>query len=162
MFGSDRKEENSDMRRELGLSDDRGLELMDILSSIENRDTKDGKGRTSHVLLDISVRKDLSDLEKVVCAFIFSCKHFDSSLIMNKDDNLNVVKPHKIVSSQKNTNVNCVVMTPGGVDNIDIMVATVSVLLEQLKQVPQHEAIDFCDRMSKILANIARTGKIEL
>ncbi len=147
-------EENADVcfsiGEELGISENRGSELIRITRSIEIREAKEGLGRTSHVLLGISARKDLSDLEKIVCSFIFSCMHIDSGTIGNKYD-----------FSKLDMNTDCVVVAPSGMNKGDIMCATMCVFLEQLKHVPRSDAKNFCDKMSKLFAKMAQEENLE-
>lgn len=69
------KKEEIGLGDELGLTYDRIKELTMITRTIIDKYTNnEGYGRTSHVLLEIVGRKDLTDLEKVACTFVFTNK----------------------------------------------------------------------------------------
>lgn len=60
---------------ELGLTVERSTQLERITQNIMDKSSEgSGYGRISHVILSIVSRKDLSDLEKTICAYIFCSK----------------------------------------------------------------------------------------
>lgn len=63
------------MIEELGLTVERATQLERITQNIMDKFSEgSGYGRISHVILSIVSRKDLSDLEKTVCTYIFCSK----------------------------------------------------------------------------------------
>mgnify|MGYP001481489218 CR=1 FL=1 len=148
-------ERGSDMKAELGLTDERGDELMRIVHSIIDQNTNEGEGRTSCVLLSISGRKDLTDTEKVICSFIFSSGAFGGN-IMRSEKNTNKFELGIVM------NVDCVVVAPDGMGKRDIIAMTMAMLVSQLREMPPHVVREFCKNASELFARIAETGEARL
>ena len=148
-------EDEGDMRSELGLTEERGNELVRITRSIVEQITENGMGRTSCVLLSISSRKDLTDTEKVICSFIFSCGCFDVGEIGNKPNN---TKSYHDIGK----NMDCIVVAPDGMGERDIMAMTMAILMSQLGQMPRHAVKYYCKGASELFAKIAETGEVRL
>ncbi len=171
------KKEDNDLRKDLGLSEERSLELMKILGSIETNMSQGGQGRTSHVLLGICSRRDLSDLEKIICSFMFACIHYDSSDIDDGNDidasdieNLGNIKGDErcvggmgcIGDTMNIGNMRCAVVAPSEIGKENVMAIAMSMLLEQLRQIPKSEMMYVCAKISKLFAKISETGEIKL
>lgn len=77
-----------DLRTELGLTVERGDELIRIIDSVMAQYTDDrGCMRMSHVLLHIASRKDINDVEKAACVFLLMCKA--KEMVVPKTKNMN-------------------------------------------------------------------------
>ena len=145
-------EKGKDMRAELGLTDERGNELMRITRSIVEQVAIGGKGRTSCVLLTISGRKDLTDTEKVICSFIFSSGAFDGNKLRSKPSATKF-------ELGMGMDVECVVVAPDGMGSRDIMAMTMAMLMSQLREMPPNVVREFCKNASELFAKIAETGE---
>lgn len=152
-------ENGNDMRAELGLTKERSNELMRITHSIVDSHTANGTGRTSHVLLSISGRKDLSDTEKVICSFIFACGDMHKGFVGEgpKITRLDIGEDMNI-----GMNVECVVVAPDGMGKRDVMAMTMAMLMSQLREMPDQVMKDFCKNMSTLFAKISETGEVKL
>lgn len=152
-------ENGNDMREELGLTIERGNELVRITHSIVNSNVTNGTGRTSHVLLSISGRKDLNDTEKVICAFIFASGGNNSGFIGGgpKTTRFDIGREMNM-----GMNVDCVVVAPDGMGTRDIVAMTMAMLMSQLREMPNPVLKDFCTGASKLFAKIAETGEVRL
>lgn len=100
MFREKDGKDEDDLRVELGLGSERSDELVNIVQSIMDQETPDGGyGRTSHVLLSIAGRKDLNDVEKAACVFLFCCKTLSKSGKLRLGGRSKVQRPPEICMS---------------------------------------------------------------
>jgi hypothetical protein len=188
-----KEKDAEDLREELGLTDKRANELVDIVQSIMDQAASGGEyGRTSHVLLDIAGRKDLNDVEKTACTFIFSCK------VLNKDG-IGIIGSERNRSernrSERNTKrsrppeihipsmpmpfpgmgnlktkefidiegkASGMIIAPEGVELEDAIGPIMAILMSMLRQMPKSEAQEFCRHASLSFARIAMTGDVKL
>lgn len=164
---------------ELGLTSERADELLNIVQNIMDQVVlDDGYGRTSHVLLNIAGRKDLSDVEKVACVFLFCCK------VLNKEESIisggrpTVPRPSGVCMSPMSIprigklkarefidiegGASGMIIAPEGIELEDAIGPLMAILMSMLRQMPKSEAQEFCRRASLSFARIAVTGNIKL
>lgn len=162
------------LAEELGLTMERVKELEKITRTIVNNSTaENGYGRTSHVLLSIVSRKDLSDIEKIVCTFVFSNRindnlHNDMRRCKEQEDMCrceeqeDMPKFADINISDLESGISGMIIAPDGVEPtmlIAIMMASVTSLLRKM---PKTDAQNFCSHVSLSFARMAVTGDIRL
>lgn len=152
-------ENGNDMRAELGLTIERSNELMRITQSIVDNHVANGTGRTSHVLLSISGRKDLSDTEKVICSFIFACGDMHQGFVR---EGPKIAKFDVGTEMNIRMDMDCVVVAPDGMGKGDIVTMIMAMLMSQIREMPDPIMRDFCKSMSKLFAKIAETGEVKL
>jgi hypothetical protein len=152
------EESEKDMRGELGLSKERSDELMRITDSIISTNASNGKGRTSHVLLSISGRKDLTDTEKVVCTFIFACGGNAEPIDRKRRYNSTKFDAKLDLPEMIRNNVDCVVIAPDEMEKGDILAMIMAMLMSQIKDMPYSVMKKFCKDVSILFAKIAETG----
>jgi len=125
------------LREELGLTLERYNELARITQRIMDQSAdSQGLGRTSHVLLSIAGRKDLNDVEKATCIFMFACR------VIN-------VAGH----------ISGMVVVPQRVELPELVSVVMATLLSLVEQMPKSEAQDFCRFASVSLAKMAEGGQ---
>jgi len=169
---SENEKDGANLREELGLTVDRGNELMRITQSIMDQSSgNDGYGRTSHVLLSIAGRKDLNDVEKVACAFLFSCKTVNTPTKIMGNPSVHNMKDTSLMDmprimdidmSELQGHTSGMVVAPQGVDLSELIAVVMATLMSLLKQMPKHEAQDFCRSASLSFAKMAFTGDVKL
>ena len=147
------EEKEDNMQEELGLTKERGDELVRITHSIVENVANEGEGRTSCVLLTISGRKDLTDTEKVICSFIFSSGTFGRNIIGSRP------KTTKL-DLNMGMSAECIVMAPEGMRERDMVAITIAVLMSQLRKMPPDVVREFCKNASELFAKISETGEI--
>lgn len=157
-------ESGNDMREELGLTKERANELMRITHSIVRNHATNGMGRTSHILLSISGRKDLNDTEKVICSFIFACEFSENMYGEGREGREGPRTTHFDIGSEMNMgmNMDCVVIAPDGMKKRDVVALTMAMLMSQLKEMPCSVRKDFCKSVSILFAKIAESGEVKL
>ena len=176
--------EGEDLRAELGLTDKRSNELVDIVQSIMDQEALDeGYGRTSHVLLNIVGRKDLTEVERVACTFLFACR-----MLINKPK-ISKVSRHSVSMSEGRSRmfpgmpsgmppgmpnlkgeefidieggIAGMIVAPEGVDKSELIVVLMTSLTSMLRGLPKKDAEDFCRQASISFAKMALTGDIKL
>lgn len=164
-----RKEDEEDLRKELGLSIERADELVRIVSTIMDKEAPDGGyGRTSHILLNIAGRKDLNDVEKVACVFLFSCRTMDR----NRSEQSRICPSHGTISLGPDIKMkefidiegglSGMVVAPEGVDFPEMTGVIMATLISMLRQMSKPEAQDFCRHASLVFAKMAISGDIRL
>lgn len=153
------EESGDDMRTELGLTKERSNELVRITKSIVDSNAVNGAGRTSHVLLSISGRKDLNDTEKVICSFMFACQDMHKGFIREKPKTamIDIGKEMNI-----GMDIGCVVVAPDGMERREIMTMTMAMLMSQLRDMPKPTMKDLCKNLSELFAKISETGEVKL
>jgi len=168
---SENGKDEANLREELGLTVERGDELMRITQSIMDQSSgNDGYGRTSHVLLGITGRKDLNDVEKVACAFLFACKTVNAPMNIMGNSSVHNMKdmPHMdmprimdIDMSELQGHISGMVVAPQGVVLRELIAVVMATLMSLLGQMPKHEAQDFCRSASLSFAKMAFTGDMK-
>lgn len=175
--------DGDDLRTELGLTDKRANELVDIVQGIMDQESPDGGyGRTSHVLLNIAGRKDLNDVEKAACVFLFCCK------TLNREDMIRGSVSRKSKSSRPpeihiphmsmpfpgmgdlkakefidiEGKASGMIIAPEGIELEDAIGPLMAILMSMLRQMPKSEAQEFCRNASLSFARIAMTGDVKL
>lgn len=175
-----KEKDAEDLREELGFTDKRASELVGTVQSIMDQEVPEGDyGRTSHVLLSIAGRKDLNDVEKVACTFIFSCN------ILNKDIRRLGIKPKMSIPPEIcippilmpmpgmgdlkakefidiEGKASGMIIAPEGVELEDAIAPMMALLMSMLRQMPKSDAQEFCRHASLSFARIAMTGDIKL
>ena len=153
-----------DIREELGLTVERGDELERITQSIMDQSTDNhGRGRTSHVLLHIASRKDLNDVEKVACVFIFTCKtanmrtdtaksHLDRDM---KDMHLDMPIIADVDIEGLLGGISGMMVASQGVELPELITVIMATLMSLIRQMPKREAKDFCRVASTSFAMMA-------
>ncbi len=176
-----KEKDAEDLREELGLTDERANDLVDIVQVLMNQEAPGGEyGRTSHVLLSIAGRKDLSDVEKAACTFIFSCKVLNKGgdLIRGSERKTKRSRPPEIhmphipmpfmgdLKAKEFIDIegkaSGMIIAPEGIELEDAIAPLVALLMSMLRQMPKSEAQEFCRHASLSFARIAMTGDIKL
>lgn len=177
-----KEKDGEDLMTELGLANERANELTDIVQNIMDKEAPDGKyGRTSHVLLTIAGRKDLNDVEKAVCVFIFSCKILEKGSESRKwikgskhDDHMphiSIPMPMRMPGSDKlkmqefidiEGRSSGMMIAPEGVGPEEMSGVIMALLVSILRQMPKNDVQEFCRNASLSFARIAMTGDVKL
>jgi hypothetical protein len=174
-----KEDDGGDLRRELGISDDRADELVNIIEGIMDRESSEGgHGRTSHILLDIAGRKDLDDVEKAACIFIFCCRILEKEkkegqpkIHIHPEIYPEIHMPHMHMGMgnlKKQEFIDLDARTSGmmiaseGIGPEDAIDPLMTIILSILKQMPKNNAQEFCRYAALTFANIAITGDIKL
>lgn len=179
-----KEKDEEDLRTELGLTNERADELVNIIQSIMDQEVPDGGyGRTSHVLLKLAGRKDLNDVEKAVCIFIFCCKAMNKGrkykgrelrsegrsasifpeiciTSMHGKGEEKGLKTKEFIDIERGTSG--MIIAPEGVGPEDAIGPLMEILISMLRQMPKNEAQEFCRNASLSFARIAITGDIKL
>lgn len=171
------KDEGS-LRIDLGLTNERADELIRITQSIMDQESRNERGgRTGHVLLNIAGRRDLTDVEKVACVFIFSTKvdfkdpdipKFNESIMtpMSVIDiggmprSLHGMKEKEFIDIERG--IAGMIVSPEGIDKYEMATVIMSTLVAILGDMPKDKAMDMCRNMSISFAKMALTGDIRL
>jgi hypothetical protein len=156
---------NSSLVEELGLTMERATELEKITQTImDNSTTDNGYGRTSHVLLSIVSRKDLSDAEKAVCTFIFSSRIND-----NPHDDMCECKKYEdkpkfagIDITDIRLGISGMVVASDKIEPIELIAVMMASVTSLLRKMPKTDAQNFCRHASLSFARMAMTGDIKL
>lgn len=155
------------IREELGLTVERGDELSKIMrTAIDQCTSAEGYGRTSHVLLNIAGRKDLNDVEKVACVYLFfSNTIFDKSSIDKSNidkSNMDTLRIKNIDITKNMTRMTGMMIAPQEVEPIELITVLLSSILVILRDMPKSSAREFCSEISMSFAKMAFTGDIHL
>lgn len=173
------EKDGEDLRAELGLASERSDELVNIVQSIMDQETPDGGyGRTSHVLLNIAGRKDLNDVEKAACIFLFCCKTLSKSGKLRLGGMSKVHIPPEIrmprmsmhgmgeLKAKEFIDLEAgsagMMIAPEGVGPEDAIGPLMGILISMLRQMPKSEVQEFCRHASLSFAKIAMTGDVKL
>ncbi len=174
------KEENEeDLRTELGLTEERADELVNIVNSMISQEAPDGGyGRTSHVLLNIAGRKDLNDVEKAVCIFIFCCNALGKRGRLRSGRRSETSMPPEICMPHMSMpgmggleakefidiegGAAGMIIAPEGLGPEDTIGPLMSIIMSMLRQMPKGNAQEFCRHASLSFAKIALTGDVKL
>lgn len=161
-----------DIRKELGLTVERSDELERITQSIMDQSVDEhGHGRSSHVLLHIASRKDLNDVEKVACVFIFSCKTANiranavRSHLAHKMEDIDIADMPIITdidSGGFRGSISGMVVAPQGVELSELIAVVMATLMSLVRQMPRREAKDFCKIASTSFAMMALDRDMKL
>jgi hypothetical protein len=173
--------DGDDLRKELGLANERSDELVNIVQNIMDQETPDGGyGRTSHVLLDIAGRKDLNDVEKAACVFLFCCKALNKAGNLRSEGRSKVQRPPEIsmrhmpmpmpgmgeLKAKEFIDIeggaSGMMIAPEGIGPEDAIYPIMALLMSMLRQMPKSEAQEFCRHASLSFAKIAMTGEVKL
>lgn len=181
-----KEKDGEDLRKELGFTDERSDELVNIVQSIMDQDTPEGGyGRTSHVLLNIAGRKDLNDVEKAACVFLFCCKILEKGPESRKwikgskhDDHIphmsipmHMPMPMPMPGSDKlkmqefidiEGRSSGMMIAPEGVGPEEMSGVIMALLVSILRQMPKNDVQEFCRNASLSFARIAMTGDVRL
>lgn len=166
------KEDEEDLRKELGLSIERADELVRIVSTIMDKESPDGeRGRTSHVLLNIVGRKDLNDVEKVACVFLFSCR----TMGKNRPEQPRICPSHGTISLGSlgpdikmkefidiEGGISGMVVAPEGIDPSEMAGVIMATLMSILRQMSKPEAQNFCIQAGLLFSKMGLSGDIRL
>lgn len=162
MFADDK--DGANLREELGLTVERGKELLRITQSIMDQCLGDKeRGRISHVLLHIAGRKDLNEVEKAVCIFIFACKtvqiptNMESSIQDMNERPTDMPRVMDIDMGGFRGHISGMVVAPQGVELEELTAVVMATLMSLIRQMPKNEAQDFCRCASISLAKMAFT-----
>lgn len=174
-----KEKDGEDLRTELGLANERSDELVDIVQSIMDQETPEGGyGRTSHVLLNIAGRKDLNDVEKAACVFLFCCKalsktgklrlggrskvHIPPEIRMPRMSmhGMGELKAKEFIDMEAGSTG--MMIAPEGVGPEDAIGPLMAVLMSMLRQMSKRDAQEFCRNASLSFARIAMTGDVKL
>lgn len=181
-----KEKDGEDLRNELGLTPERAEELLNIIQTIIDQEAPDGgSGRTSHVLLNISGRKDLTEVERVACTFLFCCKMFMNKTKASRpsrcsnspcgEKELPRIIP-KILSSMPPGMPNLkeerfldieggiagMIVAPEGVDKSELAGVMMISITSLLRGMSKKDAQEFCRNASIAFARMALTGDIKL
>ena len=179
MFREKDGKDEDDLRVELGLGSERSDELVNIVQSIMDQETPDGGyGRTSHVLLNIAGRKDLNDVEKAACVFLFCCKTLSKAGKLRLGGMSKVQRPPEICMSHMpmhgmgelkakefidlEAGSAGMMIAPEGVGPEEAIGPLMGIIISMLRQMPKSEAQEFCRNASLSFAKIAMTGDVKL
>lgn len=171
--------DGEDLRTELGLTSKRTDELVNIVQSMMDQETPDNEyGRTSHVLLNIAGRKDLNEVEKVACVFLFCCKTLNRGENLRTGGMSKVPRPPEICMSHMpmpgmdklkmkefidlEGGASGMMIAPEGVGPEDAIGPLMTIIMSMLRQMPKSHAQEFCRHASVTFARIAITGEIKL
>jgi len=172
------KRDEGNLSTELGLTEERANELVKIVQNIVSQDAPNGEyGRTSHILLNIAGRKDLSDVEKATCVFIFAHKIFVDRPIfepfihtVSVSDTpprmpcgmhmpgIGELKAKEFIDIEGGASG--MMIAPEGVGPEDAVGPLMSVIMSMLRQMPKDDVRHFCRYASMSFAKIALTGDI--
>lgn len=175
----EKEEDEEDLRTELGLTEERADELVNIVNSMIDQETPGGGyGRTSHVLLNIAGRKDLNDVEKAACIFIFCCNALSKGGKLRSERMSKASIPPEIcvphMSMPRMGKLKAkefidieggaagMIIAPEGVGPEDAIGPLMSIIVSMLRQMPRGDAQKFCRYASLSFAKIALTGDIKL
>lgn len=173
----EKEEDGEDLRTELGLTEERANELVNIVNSMIGQEAPDGGyGRTSHVLLNIAGRKDLNDVEKAVCIFVFCCNTLSKEGRLKSERRQKVSRPPEICMPHMSmpgmgelkakefidleAGAAGMMIAPEGVGPEDAVGPLMGILMSMLRQMPKDEARQFCRYASLSFAKMALTGDI--
>ncbi len=174
-------DDKEDLKKELGLNDKRADELLRIVDTIMEQEVPEGEhgehGRVSHILLNIAGRKDLNDVEKATCVFLFS-----SRIMRGKESGRRkripkpeiCIPPHiaGMVGIPENLKMKefidiegggrGMIIAPEGVGPEETVFAVMHIIMTMLRQMPKSVAQEFCKNISLTFAKMAETGDIRL
>ena len=179
------EKDGEDLRTELGLSRERADELVNTVQNIMDQDAPDGGyGRTSHILLNIAGRKDLNDVEKATCVFLFCCKALNKGGKRGKGGNLRpeirsngpsrpeICMPHGPMHGMGELKTkefidieggaSGMMVAPEGVGPEDAIGPLMAIIMSMLRQMSKSDAQEFCRHASLSFAKIAMTGDVKL
>lgn len=149
--------EEGNLREELGLTVERGDELMRIAQSIMDQCAGDqAYGRISHFLLCIAGRKDLNDVEKVACTFLFALE------IIRNEHKMSGMPNITNIGLDPRVGMDCIVVASEKVNVSEMMAVMMATLVSLLRQIPNSDAREFCKKASLAFVRIAMTGDIRL
>ncbi len=170
------EEEGNDLKTELGISEERADELLNIIQSIMDREAPDDEyGRTSHILLDIAGRKDLNDVEKAACIFLFCCKALNEGRRIGRESKGSIppeiisrmsmpemgrLKTNEFIDLERGTAG--MMIAPEGVGPEEAIGPLMIIIVSMLRQMPKGNVQEFCRYASLTFARIAMTGDIKL
>lgn len=173
--GPDREHEE-DLREELGLTTERANELVAMVNTMIRQSAPEGEyGRTSHILLSIAGRKDLSDVEKVACVFVFCCNTLGGrrqsmpegmpQMRIEPEIVMPGVHMHEIKLNAKEFidlegGASGMLIAPEGLGPEDAIEPLMAVLMSMLRQMKKEDAKTFCRHASISFAKMALTGEI--
>lgn len=172
-----RKRDEGNLSKELGLTEERANELVKIVQNIVSQDAPNEEyGRTSHILLNITGRKDLSDVEKTTCVFIFAHKIFVDRPIFEpfippvsvsntsprmpgmRMPGMGELKTKEFIDLEGGAAG--MIIAPEGVGPEDAIGPLMAIIMSMLRQMPKQEAQNFCRHASMSFAKMALTGDI--
>jgi len=166
-----KEKDEEDLKTELGITDERADELVDIVQGMMDREAPaGGYGRTSHILLEIAGRKDLNDVEKAACIFLFCCKTIEREPRVSRPPEIDISNMHmhgmgKLKKSQFidiEGGSSGMMIAPEGVGPEEAIEPLMAIIISMLRQMPKNDAQEFCRYASLIFAKIAMTGEIKL
>lgn len=145
---------DASLREELGLTEERYRELLKITQSVIDKYTDNtGYGRTSHVLLSIAGRKDLTVVEKATCVFTFG------SLLKNDIPDTHdcgmEITDMNILGDYGN--IAGIMIAPCEADLSELIFVVMATLTSLVEQMPKREAQEFCRNASMAFARMAST-----
>ncbi len=175
----EKEEDEEDLRTELGLTKERADELVNIVNSMIDQEAPGGGyGRTSHVLLNIAGRKDLNDVEKAACIFIFCCNALSKEGKLRSERMSKASIPPEICAHHMSMpgigelkakefidiegKASGMMIAPEGVGPEDAVGPLMAILMSMLRQMPKSDAQKFCRYASLSFAKIALTGDVKL
>ena len=148
---------SGDLRIELGLTEQRGDELIEIVHTTMDQSAQgDPYGRTSHVLLSIAGRKDLNDVEKVACTFLFALE------IIRNEHKMSGMPNVTNIGLDPRVGMDCIVVASEKVNVSEMMAVMMATLMSLLRQIPNSDAREFCKKASLAFVRIAMTGDVRL
>lgn len=176
MFG---EKDGEDLRTELGITEKRADELVGIVQDMMDREAPaDEYGRTSHILLEIVGRKDLNDVEKAACIFLFCCKTLNKGITpgIGKEQrecrlpeiDVSDIHMHGMGKLKKKEFIDLeggasgMMIAPEGVGPEEALGPLMAIIMSMLRQMPKSDAQEFCRYASLTFAKIAMKGEIKL
>ena len=156
--------EEGDIREELGLTEERGDELVRIAHSIMDQcSDEQGYVRTSHVLLQVAGRKDLSDVEKAACVFILAVKAGKPSEREKRERKMPDREdiPRDISGIMNfdmealNGHISGMVVAPDGIELPELIAGIMAILISMIKNMPEEDAKYICRIASMSFARMA-------
>ncbi len=174
-----KEKDGEDLRIDLGFTDKRADELVDIIQTIMDQVAHGGEyGRTSHVLLSIAGRKDLNEVEKATCVFLFCCKTLKEGKVVSvRSGGRSTVRPPESMPFMPGMGgdglktkefidieggASGMMIGPEGIGPEDAIYPIMALLISILRQMPKGEAQEFCRNASLAFAKIAMTGDVKL
>lgn len=173
------EKDGEDLRTELGITEKRADELVDIVQDMMDREAPAGEsGRTSHILLEIVGRKDLNDVEKAACIFLFCCKTLNKGrrlrterdepkISIHPEIDIHDMSMHGMGRLKKSEFIDIeggssgMMIAPEGVGPEEAIEPLMAIIISMLRQMPKSDAQKFCKYASLAFAKIAMTGNIK-
>ncbi len=161
--------EDGDLREELGLTIERGDELLRISQSImEQCADESGYVRTSNALLQIASRKDLNDVEKVTCTFLLTCRaekedkrskmknEMEDILSHNKKDMYPDISEIMDFGMEiPNGHIGGMIISPNKIEPQELIAGLMGAMISIIKSMPEEDARHICMMTSLSFARMA-------